>query len=48
MSITEQIEKVKEDICQHYCKYPNEWDEEAEGVELCDSDVCRDCPLNKL
>ncbi len=48
MSITEQIESVKEDICNHYCKYPNEWDEKKEGIELCDSDICRDCPLNRL
>ena len=48
MSITEQIESVKEDICNHYCKYPDTWDEEKEGIELCDSDICRDCPLNRL
>ena len=48
MSITEQIESVKEDICNHYCKYPNEWDEEKEGIELCDSGICENCPLNRL
>ena len=48
MSVTEMIEKVKEDICNDYCKYPNEWDEEEQGVELCDSEVCASCPLNNL
>ena len=48
MSITEQIESVKADICNHYCKYPNEWDEKKEGIELCDSDICENCPLNRL
>lgn len=48
MSITEQIEEIKDDICQHYCKYPDIWDEEAEGTELVDSEHCRNCSLNRL
>ena len=42
------IEEVKEAICNDYCKYPDIWDEEVEGVELCESDKCRECPLNRL
>ena len=30
MSVTEMIEKVKEEMCNDYCKYPNEWDEEEQ------------------
>lgn len=48
MSVTEMIEKVKEDMCNDYCKYPNEWDEEEQGMDLCDSEVCANCPLNNL
>lgn len=48
MSITEIIEEVKEKMCNDYCKYPHEWDEKKEGMELCESDVCLNCPLNKL
>ena len=47
-SVTEQIEDIKADICNHYCKYPDIWDEEAEGRELCESEVCTNCPLNRL
>ena len=47
-TLTEQIEEIKDDICNHYCKYPDIWDEEAEGCELSESDHCRNCPLNRL
>ena len=48
MSITEQIEEISNDICNNYCKYPEQWDAEAEGCELVDSDICANCPLNRL
>lgn len=48
MSITEKLEEVKDRICSEFCKYPCEWDEEKEGCELCDSEVCANCPLNEL
>lgn len=47
-TVTEIIEEVKEDICQNYCKWPNLWDEEMEECELCESSICRNCPLNRL
>ena len=47
-TIPQQIEEIKDDICNHYCKYPDIWDEEAEGCELAESDHCRNCPLNRL
>lgn len=48
MSITEIIEDVKADICNNYCKYPHIFDEESEGCELCESDICQNCPLGRL
>lgn len=47
-SITEILQEVTEDICNNYCKYPDTWDEEKEGCELCESDICNNCPLNRL
>ena len=48
MTVTEQIEAIAEDFCTHYCKYPDLWDEEAEGCELSESEHCQNCPLNEL
>ncbi len=42
------IENVITEICDHYCKYPYEWDEDKEGMELCESEICQNCPLMKL
>lgn len=47
-SVTTLIEHVVEEMCDKYCKYPEQWDEEAEGVELSESDICKNCPLNRL
>ncbi len=47
-TISEQINEIVTEMCSKYCKYPNEWDEEAEGMELCESDICTNCPLNRL
>jgi Pyruvate/2-oxoacid:ferredoxin oxidoreductase delta subunit len=48
LKVTDIIEEVKSDICISYCKWPNIWDEEKEGMELIESDICRRCPLNRL
>lgn len=47
-SVSEIIDDVKTQICSFYCKYPYEWDEEKEGMELHDSPYCRSCPLGRL
>lgn len=44
----EEFEEIAEQICDEYCKYPQQWDEEKEGVPLSDSEVCRNCPLNRF
>ena len=48
MSIPQMIEKVASEFCDKYCKYPEQWDEEKEGCELCVSDICKNCSLNRL
>lgn len=47
MSVTEIIDEVRERMCNEYCKYPYEWDEEKQG-ELSESEICASCPLNRL
>lgn len=42
------IESVCAEICNDYCRYPREWDAEKEGYELWQSDICDNCPLNRL
>ena len=48
MTIPQILEEVVEEMCQKYCKYPEQWDEEKEGVELSESEICANCPLNRL
>lgn len=43
----ENIAKIIEDMCDNYCKYPESWNSETDG-ELSESDICKNCPLNKL
>lgn len=47
-SITEIIEEVKNEICNYYCKWPDQWDEGKEGITLADSTLCANCPLERL
>ena len=42
-TISEIIEEVKTDICDNYCKYPNEIRDEDELY-----DICKKCPLVRL
>ena len=47
-NIRVQLEEVANEFCNHYCKYPEQWDEEKEGMELCESEICEKCHCNKL
>lgn len=47
-TIPKILEDVVGEMCSKYCKYPEQWDEEAEGMELADSEHCQKCPLNRL
>lgn len=40
-------DEIAEEICDHYCRFPREWDEEKEGISLAESDICRNCPIGK-
>lgn len=42
------IEQVMYQMCEDYCRFPREWNEEEEGMELCESEICEHCPLNRL
>lgn len=44
----EYIEEICKEICETRCKYPDIWDEEKEGMALCESDICKFCPLCDL
>ena len=46
-SATDIIHEVAEEMCMHYCKYPEQWDEETQG-DLFDSEYCQNCPLERL
>ena len=48
MTVTEQITSIAETFCKDYCKWPVLYDEEEEGVELCNSVHCQNCPINQL
>ena len=41
-------DKITQQMCEHYCKYPTIWDEEKEGMPLEESYVCQNCPLDRL
>lgn len=49
VSITEQIESIKQEMCDNYCKVPykyspNEWDE----IAFSEESPCLYCPLCRL
>ena len=46
--IAEQFANIAEEVCNNYCKYPEQWDEEKEGIELSESDICANCPLSRF
>lgn len=47
-TISEEFEDIKVQMCRNYCKYTDKWDEEVMGYELAESEVCAQCPLNRL
>ena len=48
MTVSETLNEVVEEMRNKYCKFPETWDEDKEGVDLSDSDIFKNCPLNKL
>jgi hypothetical protein len=50
-SVTGIIEKIKTEICDHYCKYPAIYDTREDSDKEYDkmiAEVCEHCPLNRL
>lgn len=47
-TVTQIFEEIKNAMCNDFCRYPREWNEEEQGQELCENEVCAACPLNKL
>lgn len=47
-TIALELEHIAAQICDKYCKYPEKWDEEKEGKELYESEICKNCPLSRL
>ena len=48
-TISEQIQEIAEDFCNNYCKWPHDYNEdEHDGVELSDSEICTNCPIGRL
>lgn len=47
-TIALELEHIAAQICDKYCKYPEQWEEEKEGKELYESEICKNCPLTRL
>lgn len=45
-TVTKIIQEVIDDMCNHYCKISGQWNEE--DGELSESEICQNCPLNRL
>lgn len=42
------IEQACAEFCDKYCKWPEKWNTEKEGMKLCESEHCEKCPVNWL
>lgn len=47
MTVIEQISKVREEVCDNYCRYPDIRKHGLISQETFE-DVCEYCPLNRL
>ena len=45
-NISDQLESIKNEMCDNYCKYSAMRADELDEVEL--ADICAECPLNRL
>lgn len=51
MTIRQEIEKIAEEICDNYCKYPMQAPPEGKNENWLsedDASPCLKCPLNRL
>ena len=44
--IPDQLEDAVSEMCDHYCKFPEQWDGDPD--EFHESEICRKCPLTKV
>ena len=42
-----ELFQVAAQICDYYCRYPHEYNEDKEGEPMAEK-ICSKCPLNKL
>lgn len=47
-TISQLLEEVANEICDHYCKYPMLYTSDNESVELLVEEHCAECPLNRI
>ena len=47
MKSDSEVFQIVSQSCDHYCKYPDTYDEDAKGTPMAES-ICIKCPLNKL
>ena len=50
-TVAQIMEEVIEEMCDHYCKWPNEPIPEGKSEDWLindDDSPCNDCPLNRL
>lgn len=40
-----KVEDIKTQMCDHYCRYRDEWDEDDGPIE---DAICKSCPLTRL
>lgn len=45
IELLEQVEDIKTQMCDHYCKYRDEWDEDDGPIE---DVICKSCPMTRL
>ena len=45
IELLEEIEDIKTQICDHYCKYVESWDEDDGPMK---DTICKSCPLTRL
>lgn len=45
MELLEEFEDIRTQMCDHYCKYRDEWDEDDGPIE---DVICKSCPLTRL
>lgn len=47
-NIATQLQEIADQICNDCCRYPQECDEDKTGIELSESEICANCPINRL